>query len=216
MRSIAGQKFDLVVSELLGSFGDNELAPECLAGMKNRLLNPGGIMIPYEYSSYLAPIECFGTYTAISALENASEGKFEIPYVVPFGAHELLGPCQELFKFESSKNEEGFDVRHGSIEFKLDHDGIIHGFSGYFHCRLFKQVFMSIHPEKHSKNLVSWFPIFFPLSNPFMVAKGSKIRIRFSRCGTAKRRCMWYEWSVVHPIVTHIHNAAGKYYRMFL
>jgi hypothetical protein len=43
------------VSELLGSFSDNELSPECLDGAQ-RLLKPGGISIPASYTSFLAPI----------------------------------------------------------------------------------------------------------------------------------------------------------------
>lgn len=37
----------LQVSELLGSFGDNELSPECLDGAQ-RFLKPDGISIPAE------------------------------------------------------------------------------------------------------------------------------------------------------------------------
>jgi protein arginine N-methyltransferase 5 len=46
---------DILVSELLGSFGDNELSPECLDGAQS-FLKPDGISIPYEYTSYIAPI----------------------------------------------------------------------------------------------------------------------------------------------------------------
>src|SRR5688572_5406318 len=49
------QKADIVVSELLGSFGDNELSPECLDGVWS-YVKPSAISIPQEYSSYLVPI----------------------------------------------------------------------------------------------------------------------------------------------------------------
>ena len=48
-------KADILVSELLGSFGDNELSPECLDGAQ-RLLAPSGISIPCRYASFLQPI----------------------------------------------------------------------------------------------------------------------------------------------------------------
>lgn len=38
-----------------GSWGDNELSPECLDGAA-ALLKPNGISIPCEYRSYVAPI----------------------------------------------------------------------------------------------------------------------------------------------------------------
>jgi protein arginine N-methyltransferase 5 len=53
------QKFegsiDIIVSELLGSFGDNELSPECLE-YADKLLNKEGIMIPHNYTSYIRPV----------------------------------------------------------------------------------------------------------------------------------------------------------------
>lgn len=56
MRSwVAPESADILVSELLGSFGDNELSPECLDGAM-RFLRPGGICIPQSYTSYLAPV----------------------------------------------------------------------------------------------------------------------------------------------------------------
>jgi len=48
---------DLVVSELLGSFGDNELSPECLDGLDASILHPHTIFIPTSYTSYVAPIQ---------------------------------------------------------------------------------------------------------------------------------------------------------------
>lgn len=43
------------MSELLGSWGDNELSPECLDGAQ-RFLKEGGVSIPQEYTSYVAPM----------------------------------------------------------------------------------------------------------------------------------------------------------------
>lgn len=47
-----GERADLLVSELLGSWGDNELSPECLDGTVD-LLKPQGISIPCSYTSFL-------------------------------------------------------------------------------------------------------------------------------------------------------------------
>ena len=51
----APHKADMLVSELLGSFGDNELSPECLDGAQ-RFLREGGVSIPTSYTSFLQPI----------------------------------------------------------------------------------------------------------------------------------------------------------------
>jgi len=47
------------VSELLGSFGDNELSPKCLDGAQ-RFLKPDGISIPSSYWTF--------SYTYISLI----------------------------------------------------------------------------------------------------------------------------------------------------
>jgi len=54
----APEQTDILVSELLGSFGDNELSPECLDGAQ-RFLKPDGVSIPQSYTSYLAPMTSF-------------------------------------------------------------------------------------------------------------------------------------------------------------
>jgi hypothetical protein len=51
----APEKADILVSELLGSFGDNELSPECLDGAQG-FLKEDGISIPCSYTSFLQPI----------------------------------------------------------------------------------------------------------------------------------------------------------------
>ncbi len=47
----APEPADILVSELLGSFGDNELSPECLDGAQ-RFLGPDGISIPANYTRW--------------------------------------------------------------------------------------------------------------------------------------------------------------------
>ena len=56
MRNIQGEmKGDILMSELLGSFGDNELSPECL-NPTSKFLKDGGIFIPYSYTNMVVPI----------------------------------------------------------------------------------------------------------------------------------------------------------------
>lgn len=51
------EKADIIASELLGSFGDNELSPECLDPTEP-FLKETGIYIPFRYISYAQPISC--------------------------------------------------------------------------------------------------------------------------------------------------------------
>lgn len=53
--SIGEMQGDILMSELLGSFGDNELSPECLNACE-KFLKKGGIYIPYSYTNYILPL----------------------------------------------------------------------------------------------------------------------------------------------------------------
>jgi len=54
---------DIVVSELLGSFGDNELSPECLDGVQQcGILKDDCVSIPQNYTAYIAPVSSARLY----------------------------------------------------------------------------------------------------------------------------------------------------------
>ena len=48
----------------------------------------------------------------------------------------------------------------------------IHGFAGYFTAELYQDIFYSTNPETHTPNMHSWFPIYFPIKEPFIAFKG--------------------------------------------
>ncbi|KAJ5246252.1 hypothetical protein N7468_001235 [Penicillium chermesinum] len=81
---------DIVVSELLGSFADNELSPECLDGV-NHLINPvHGISIPASYSAHLTPISAPKLHADISLQSVSNPTAPETPYVVMLHAVDYL------------------------------------------------------------------------------------------------------------------------------
>jgi protein arginine N-methyltransferase 5 len=81
---------DIIISELLGSFGDNELSPECLDGVTH-LLNPvHGISIPSSYSAHLTPIAAPKLHADISSQKISNPAAPETPYVVMLHAIDYL------------------------------------------------------------------------------------------------------------------------------
>lgn len=83
-------KIDILVSELLGSFGDNELSPECLDGAQH-LLNPiNGLSIPSAYDAYLTPIAAPRLHAEIRSRSETDPTAPETPYVVMLHAHSNL------------------------------------------------------------------------------------------------------------------------------
>ncbi|KIW34003.1 hypothetical protein, variant [Cladophialophora immunda] len=83
-------KIDILVSELLGSFGDNELSPECLDGVQH-LLNPiHGISIPASYTAHITPIAAPKLHADILHGMGSNPHAGETPYVVMFNAIDYL------------------------------------------------------------------------------------------------------------------------------
>ena len=81
---------DILISELLGSFGDNELSPECLDGVLH-LLNPTyGISIPSSYTAYITPIATPKLHADISTRATWEATAPETPAVVWLHAIDYL------------------------------------------------------------------------------------------------------------------------------
>ncbi|KAI6116886.1 PRMT5-domain-containing protein [Pisolithus croceorrhizus] len=191
------EKVDILVSELLGSFGDNELSPECLDGAM-RFLKPNGISIPTRESKELKGVET--------------------PYVVMFQNVNLLsgdgggvgGRCgpqiQECWEFVHPRRDVAVDdrglpftnshnVRAARLCFHIPHAGVMHGFAGYFEAVLYGHVGLSIHPQRKdyiSKDMLSWFPLFLPLRQPLYLPSNSEVQVSIWRL--TNDRQVWYEW----------------------
>ena len=154
-------KVDLVVSELLGSFGDNELSPECLDGAK-RILKEGGIYIPSSYTSYIQPIS---SYLLWKKLKNSCSS-FHIPYVTKFKSVILIDAPKPLFTFLHPRPKtliQGDNSRYEVLKFISHKELYIHGFAGYFDTTLFADLHISISPLNPTPQMHSWFPMYFPI-----------------------------------------------------
>ncbi|KAH9972795.1 PRMT5 arginine-N-methyltransferase-domain-containing protein [Lactifluus volemus] len=209
------ERADIIVSELLGSFGDNELCPECLDGAM-RFLKSNGISIPSTYSAYLAPLSSSKLYNEVLA---GKDGKApETPYVVMFQAVNILsdqggddgdrcGPqIQECWEFEHPRRDVVLDdqglpvtnshnIRSARLTFHIPHAGVLHGLAGYFEAVLYGKIGLSIHPHRKdlvSKDMLSWFPLFFPLKEPLYLPSNSELQVSIWRL--TDQRQVWYEW----------------------
>ncbi|KAM9789655.1 protein arginine N-methyltransferase 5 [Neosynchiropus ocellatus] len=211
----APEKADIIVSELLGSFGDNELSPECLDGAQH-FLKDDGVSIPSSYTSFLAPLSSSKLYNEVRGCRERDkdpECHFETPYVVRLhNFHELADP-KPCFTFKHPTTDMN-NNRYQCLRFTVDCNSVLHGFAGYFETTLYKDVMLSIKPDTHSPGMFSWFPIFFPLKQPISIARDDDVAVRFWRCNNGKK--VWYEWAVTEPSCSAIHNPAGRSYTIGL
>eukprot|EP01155_Anaeramoeba_flamelloides_P009643 Anaeramoba_flamelloidesa1850_74.p1 GENE.a1850_74~~a1850_74.p1 ORF type:complete len:210 (-),score=46.45 a1850_74:138-767(-) len=203
-----------MVSELLGSFGDNELSPECLDGAQ-KILKEDGISIPCEYNSFLCPVSTPRLYNELN--ENKKKLKnFETPYVVKFGKYKYLSDVQKCFTFvhplpkESIKQNNSHNNRSKSFHFVISKDALIHGFAAFFDTILYKDVKLSINPIDHTPQMASWFPIYFPIQKPILVKAGDYLNATMWRCTSNDLKRVFYEWTVTYPVILPIHNVNGR------
>eukprot|EP00929_Paragymnodinium_shiwhaense_P008126 TRINITY_DN112068_c0_g1_i1.p1 TRINITY_DN112068_c0_g1~~TRINITY_DN112068_c0_g1_i1.p1 ORF type:complete len:609 (-),score=92.99 TRINITY_DN112068_c0_g1_i1:219-2045(-) len=204
----APQKMDLVVSELLGSFGDNELSPECLDGAQ-RFLAADGVSIPSSYTSYLTPVTTPKLWNSVNNYNDLAH--FETAYVVKF--HQAFYPTMDIkpcFTFEHPNWTRATNDRFTSVEFTAEVDSLVHGFAGYFECVLYDDVTLSINPDTYSEGMFSWFPIYFPLKVPVTFKRGQMMESHWWRCSNDRK--VWYEWAVAAPAPQPVHNPGGRSY----
>ncbi|KNA06780.1 hypothetical protein SOVF_177920 isoform A [Spinacia oleracea] len=207
----APEKADILVSELLGSFGDNELSPECLDGAQ-RFLKPDGISIPSSYTSFFQPITSTKLYNDVKVHKDLAH--LETPYVVKLHKVARLAPCQPVFTFVHPDNSPSKDnQRYTKLKFDIPGDTgstLVHGFAGYFDAILYKDVHLGIEPTMATPNMFSWFPIFFPLRTPVCVRPDNPLEVHVWRCSGSTK--VWYEWCVASPSPSPIHNSQGRSY----
>ncbi|KAK9455537.1 PRMT5 arginine-N-methyltransferase-domain-containing protein [Dipodascopsis uninucleata] len=213
-------KVDIVISELLGSFGDNELSPECLDGVEH-VLKDDGVMIPQSYSAYLVPACSPKLHMSIKA-QNKEEAA-NTAYVVMLQAVDLLStdikkawsfshpsPDNDAERVSSTRLTRPSNIhntRHAKLRFDVSHRGVMHGFAGYFESVLYRDIELSTKPDtmgEKSKDMVSWFPIWFPLQSPIFVPDSSEIEISIWRKTDDSK--VWYEWSVETFLVVPLLN----------
>ncbi|KAL5558290.1 hypothetical protein UlMin_034501 [Ulmus minor] len=207
----APEKADILVSELLGSFGDNELSPECLDGAQ-RFLKEDGISIPSSYTSFIQPVTASKLFNDVKSHKDLLH--FETAYVVKFHNVARLAPPQPVFTFtHPNHSTDKTNNRYKKLHFEIPGDtgsAMVHGFAGYFDAVLYKDVHLGIEPSTATPNMFSWFAIFFPLRTPICVQPGSQLEVHFWRCcGNTK---VWYEWCVASPCASPIHNVNGRSY----
>ena len=228
---------DVMVSELLGSFGDNELSPECLDGAQ-RFLKPGtGTSIPSRYESFAAPVSCARLWhDARRAATGHIPGPppcaahpgapppargLETPFVVKLHQHAPLAAPQLVFAYDHPNLELAAhptravdNDRHIALKFELKVDATVHGLAGYFDAELFEDVHISILPSTFSEGMFSWFPLFIPFYEPLKVLANETLEVHLWRRHDDRK--VWYEWAVVAPAVFPIQNPDGRSSAMVL
>ena len=249
---------DIVVSELLGSFGCNELSPECLDALLARC-RATTISIPSRYTSYIAPISSAHIHHQIvqqqafypdtsSDQVTGRQRAVETPYVVRTHAASQTHAEQACWTFDhpaplikhdrvvhltfgdTNANDDGLACGCGynALDPKAatlvpptsTASTVVTGLVGSFAADLFGDVQISTAPHSFSSGMYSWFPLYFPLSDPLNVPCGAQIQVSVWRRKEGDR--VWYEWTAAVTKEGHVlssscvHNPGGRSYHVGL
>lgn len=223
---------DCLVSELLGSFGDNELSPECLDGAFACIAKPTAVSIPQRYQSFAQPISAARLwYDARRANTAELPGPppaliipgapppargLETAFVVKLHRFAPLAPSKACFQFEhpSPQRRAAPNARYVSLVFETKVDATVHGLAGYFEATLYADVSISINPPTSSAGMFSWFPLFIPFLQPVPLQANQPLQVELWR--QVDKHRVWYEWAVVAPVILPIQNPNGRSYSMRL
>ncbi|KAK7320728.1 hypothetical protein VNO77_30465 [Canavalia gladiata] len=176
---IAPEKADILVSDFLGSFGDNELSPESIDKAQR--------CDCFLQLEVIDERQCLIITVNFQIKERKDILNFETPCEVKIHNVFRLAPTQQVFTFHHpiySDNKE-INRRYKKLQFVIPNDpgsAIVHGFAGYFDATLYKDVHLGIEPSAVTPNVYTWHPMFFPLKTPICVDGGSTLEVHFWRC----------------------------------
>ena len=165
---------DIVISELLGSFADNELSPECLDAVTPLLTPNHGISIPRSYTSYLTPIATPKIHADLITRANTDVSAQHMPWVSMLHSFDFLCTMPAVAAPEDpnqSRIEKGtmpivestWSFTHGPpnaagnmkassnkrkcrLTFRIGDRAVCHGFAGYFQAELYPGIELSTNP----------------------------------------------------------------------
>ena len=189
----------------------------------DEFLSSGGILIPQKYTSYIEP--CYAPFLReqVKELRGVLPGNpFDYGYIVHVTESKVFRPFKDplpVFTFKHPKsngctNQFAIKLDFNEVSDSFLGEFVIDGLIGYFDCQLYGHVWMSTVPSKASSNMLSWFPIYFPLKNQINIKGKSEnkiVSVEFYRKRDGDR--IWYEWG---ESGTEFQNVDGASFTMFL
>lgn len=179
------EKVNVVVTEQIGRFGIEvgDLV-ECLEDARQRLLEPGGRMIPAQVDLYVAPVECQEAFEKVGFWENPGGLDLRPARVLAentihpfrFEAGHIVGDPFEVASLDFSSPILHLYRARGRV--RAARDGLLHGLAGWFSARLAPGVRLSnspLAPDSMRRN-----NIFLPLAQPVSLTQGDPMRIAVS------------------------------------
>ncbi len=168
-------KADIIISETLGSFALDENTLDFTIDARDRLLRPGGTLLPRALRMWLAPVEATKEHDQISFWKDVSGIDYSAAIeeilgrmsVAPFKKRQLLA-VPEIFDEIEMATVQSASIEH-RIQFPVTRAGTIHGMAGWFDALLAEGVEITTAPGARPTH---WQQAFFPFRESIRVVVG--------------------------------------------
>jgi len=193
---------DIVVCELLGNFGLEENMITVLAKVREKLLKPGGILLPSKVELRIAPVQCKEAFRDIGGWKKPMLGldfsplqelAYNSVYHITDQPLTLLSPAASIAEIDMMTVKK--HPTELSADFQFSRGGLLHGFAGWFRAELVENQYLSTGPKDPETH---WGQVFFPVGEPMAVERGGIARFRFSERYTGEET-RWHWSGQVEP-----------------
>ena len=179
---ILDEPADVVICDHVGYFGIDYGIVPLLRDARERLLRPGGTMLPSRLALHLAGVESADSYHPVkrwSGQDIPAEMQplrtYEANTVHPatLAPGDLITePCMVDMIDLARETRDAFSW---NLELKVTRSGILHGLAGWFDCDLVEGVGMTNAPEASTP--INRRQAFFPLEEPLPVDIGDHLTV---------------------------------------
>lgn len=177
---------DLIISEWLGHFAFAETMLDDVIDCRDANLKPGGRMLPSGVELMLAPVGSDILYVKDGPgfwkkpvhgidFSHLEKRELEQALAIKTAVHsgDLIGPAQSLFGLDLAKAKKEDVWQSGRVQLKIEHDGELNGFAGWFIAELTPSVILDTGPNHETTH---WMQTYFPIA-PIAVAAGDSLEV---------------------------------------
>lgn len=210
---------DLLVTETIGNIGLEEGILETIKDGRQRLLRPGGQIIPHSLAIWFVPVESSSCYEKVQNWQTKADQidfsplhtlAANIIHWVKLEEQAFLSQpiCLQNWELATVKECEVREV----VRFEVTRAGTMHGIGGWFTAQLTPNVFLTNHPAVADS---SWMHGFFPLEHPLAVLPHDQIELEMNILANGS---IWH-WQVTHHAGNGVISKPfiqSTFYSMFL
>jgi protein arginine N-methyltransferase 1 len=207
---IDAPQVDVIISETLGNYALEENILETLADALERMLKPGGTVIPARIRQFACPVTSPRLAREMDAWRDVGHGLDLEPartmsvnnvYVRSIEPAELLdeGRAAKIWDdIDLTKPQKG--ARKGEMTWTLERDTWVYGFAYWWTAGLGGDLEISTAPDAPRTH---WEQLYFPLDEPIPAKAGERILLSL-RSRSSEETGTHLAWTAVHS------DAAGK------